>query len=70
MEIKNQPMATKIVCSNCSTSTPTEQQVNLRLYPDFDHMMCNYCPYCEDDMQDYYEEWYVDSEGHIIEEIS
>lgn len=33
-------------------------------------MRCNFCPKCEDDAGDYYEEWFVDEKGEVINEDS
>ena len=54
----------KFTCENCSHSFEVELTIDI---PNGAVAgWCNYCPRCEDEMQDYYDEWFVDENGNVL----
>jgi len=55
----------KFVCEHCNHS------MDIEITKEMPHGTvagwCNYCPKCEDEMGDYYDEWFVDENDNVLE---
>lgn len=53
-----------MVCANCNKSIKVTRTSDIPHNAEYGY--CNYCPSCEDDMDDYYDEWFYDVDGKRI----